>query len=222
MYTDKNHHLARLLYGQNVAIIGGGEFVSPRAHEANIVVRVNDKWQPADRIDGLYSSMPQPPERIDRLKFLAIKEHTDRDSKVAWFDFALRHKVDVHSYFHERFRAPNPLGPEMEWSNVFNHEIQTMPLTGIVAARHLTLFPIKSLYITGMDFYLDEGVVPYMRHSHLLWPQVEWLHHLVQTDHRVTVDAKLDSILKDEFKFESIQKVTRGPFTYVIRGGRAA
>lgn len=120
-------------------------------------------------------------------------------------------QVIASPYYAEASMRANPYGYDAQWSNTLCRELQTLPLTGIIAIAHLLTLPISSLLLTGFDFYsISSGVLPVMRDSHYIPPQVEWLRRILRTDTRVTADRSLTELLAHDIVYLPIQQGSTG------------
>jgi len=177
-------------FDKSVAIVGGAdEWESEDADRCDIVAQVNSHWlRHLGRCDLLYTRQWLPCACVPSPR-VYLDVHGPAPDRL-WLLRKLRF-LDFNIY-----NKPGPHGPDLAWCNVFCRELNTMPLTGIMAIRHLTLQPIRSLYITGFTFYAENGKIPERRDSHDLRPQVEWLQNLLRTDLRVSVDETLKKLLE--------------------------
>ncbi len=98
----------------------------------------------------------------------------------------------------------------------FEMALGTRPYTGTCAIMDLLSYPIKILYITGLDFYyskyysqyreISKGQLKHTRNSniHNAKPQLNYLRHISLLDDRIVLDGFLNKIL-----FEDYEKVYR-------------
>ena len=84
--------------------------------------------------------------------------------------------------------------------NKFKNSLNTRPYTGTCAIWDMLKFPIKLLYITGIDFYntpyysqyrrIKKSKLNYLRNNsiHSAYPQMEYLLYKSLTDNRIILD----------------------------------
>lgn len=198
----KNDRALRgLLENKSVALVGNAASCEVDAANArDVVVRINlANPDPKLRFDAIYcagySTMPR--NLLSSLSFACVDISSPDDESV-------RHSSEkmalCYEYSTERFLAPCPYGPVNEWANILSNEIETKPFTGIAACCHLLSLPIKSLLMTGFNFYqIEPGVFPDERDAHKVMPQIAWLREKYLTDSRLVVDPALEQILSYDF-----------------------
>ncbi len=98
----------------------------------------------------------------------------------------------------------------------FESALGTRPYTGTCAIMDLLCYPIKYLYITGLDFYysryygqyreISKGQLKHTRNSniHNAKPQLAYLKHISLLDDRIILDSFLNKIV-----FEDYERVLR-------------
>ena len=106
--------------------------------------------------------------------------------------------------------------------------LHTRPYTGTCAITDLLNYPIKYLYITGVDFYLTKYYEEYRKIRknnlkniqnntiHKNGPQIEYLKNLSLTDSRIILDNFLDVHLY-KYYYEVIQKFKKYKQTYMFQ-----
>lgn len=184
--------LCDYLYNKSVSIVGNASDANMiAAHQRDVVVGVNSL---NFNYHGMFwgstvTNFPLKPQQFLVYNRLCIvPEALERCSGVIQIP-----------YTSEMYMGLNPRAPEEEWLNAFSHSLGTNPLTGILAIAYLLRFPIKELFITGFTFYKDgNGVIPYQRDSHLIWPQLSWLRFLSQVDYRISMDKITSDIVMGE------------------------
>lgn len=201
------NYLRTYLYNARVLLVGGADF-DPSEYEKedhDVWVRVNNHYlEQGGRCDVLYTGgceeldLSEAPQVVIECRPLP-DELVQRD----WIKFLVETlnrkylRYDTHLY-----QETNPFGPEHEWLNNLHRELDTMPLTGMIAVAHLLSMPIKELELAGFDFYQRGGVLPSRRDSHGIYPQVEWLAEQCVKDKRLIVDERLGNTLQ---KFLSLK-----------------
>lgn len=193
---NKENKLRELLYGKSIALIGGAPSIDfDAANQAEFVVWANNHWmrQESPRVDGIYSCCQIPPDipiRSPEFVCYDIKGPQRRqwESKLAGGLLSV-------PYVNDRFAGVNPYDPIHEWLNTFGWELMTKPFTGTIALKHLTSMPIKSLLVTGFDFYESGGIIPWKKHNHWLEPQLLYFLQTYKADQRVEFDERLLGVL---------------------------
>lgn len=190
------------LQGKTVCVIGGYDAISAEmAEAADVVVRINQHWRrQGGRIDGMYMATCDPftpPAKPPIFMAYRITGVYMRQYQL----YCIEHGVIQVPFQNELYAGVSPLGPEYEWTNVLNKRIGAKPFTGMLAIAHLLSFPVKAVYVTGMDFYqkcqgfetletLDGGTIR-KRDAHVLDPQMAWLKQLAAEDARLYIDRDL-------------------------------
>jgi len=126
-------------------------------------------------------------------------------------------KPDILNYIQQyRFSMPFRIFNEKKYYQL-ESLLQTRPYTGTCAIADLLSFPIKYLYITGLDFYMTKYYNEYRKIKknnlkniqnntiHKNGPQIDYLRNLSLTDDRIILDKFLDSHLYQEY-YEVISK----------------
>lgn len=194
-HLETENFLRSYLYKAKVLLVGGGPFNPEEFIDEgyDVWVRINNHYLiQGGRVDVLYTSGAQDPE--EGLEHsIVVNCHPVEPTQEAspWESVGMRYlRYDTQLY-----QGANPYGPEHEWLNKLHRELDTMPLTGMIAVAHLLSMPIAELELTGFDFYQRMGIQPHHRDSHLLYPQIEWLGEQCAKDKRILVDEKLGSVV---------------------------
>ena len=100
------------------------------------------------------------------------------------------------------------------------NSLQTRPFTGVCAIVELLSYPIKYLYISGLDFYYTKYYNSYRRISnqqqknnqnnyiHKSKPQINLLKHLSLFDDRIILDSFLDKLLYKKY-YETTERLLK-------------
>jgi hypothetical protein len=128
---------------------------------------------------------------------------------------------DILNYVYKyKFELPLKVMNDMKFKK-FENLLGTRPYTGTCAIMDLLSYPIKYLYITGLDFYHTKYYNEYRRISkdglkhtknspiHQAKPQLDYLKHISFFDNRIILDSYLDKIIYHDY-----YKVTKNLFTY--------
>lgn len=193
-----------IVTGKDIALIGGAKNANEeRALQAEIVARCNLYVHDGQRCDMAFLAGNGPDTKPRGLKWLCVNAGSPKcmEAIQKWDRSDLREFAFINMVF----RGADPFGPEHEWLNMFGHQLGSMPLCGILAARLLTLCPIKSLYVTGFDFYIDDhdnahdirGKKLWQRGPHELSNQLDWLVSLEEFDRRVTLDRRVHEVKRE-------------------------
>lgn len=207
--------LERDCFDESIAIVGGAsQWNRQQAEQCDIVVRCNDTWiKQGGRVDAVYvGGTCSPPEQTVPGVHWVIASGAIATLEQ-WSKFT------DNGYCHDLIpwrsplsALPSSVGVHNHWVSALVRTLRSVPLTGVLALRHLTLMPIKSVFVTGMDLYRREWenltpavVKPEMLHfPHSLPASVNWLRRLEQTDQRVQLDQPLrDAMSLWEEKFST-------------------
>ncbi len=118
---------------------------------------------------------------------------------------------DILNYVHRyKFELPLKVMNDMKFKK-FEQSLGTRPYTGTCAIMDLLSYPIKYLYITGLDFYHTKYINTYrkiskegLRHTknspiHQAQPQLEYLRNISFFDNRIILDGFLDKLVYHEY-----------------------
>lgn len=197
----------------SVAIVGGcDDFERDKIEHWDFghVIRINNHVaRQGGRRDTIFTCGMEPPDFGGGwVRWMIVPFEFSRAAEYS--EYARMQEPDeiaVAGWEQKRFRKPEPLSGWYAHMNRFNHTIGTMPLTGIAAINYFVHLPVRSIFITGMTLYLDDGHEirrtadgreQRWRDSHWIDPQVRWLKHLLTIDPRVTVDERLGELLAQE------------------------
>ena len=124
-----------------------------------------------------------------------------------------------HRIFHDdilnyvlkyKFDLPLKVMNDMKFRN-FEKMLGTRPYTGTCAIMDLLSYPIKYLYITGLDFYQTKYYSEYRRSTkeslkhaknspiHQAKPQLDYLKNISLFDNRIILDNYLDNLLYNDY-----------------------
>ena len=118
---------------------------------------------------------------------------------------------DIANYVYKyKFDIPLKVMDDLKFRN-FEKLLGTRPYTGTCAIMDLLSYPIRYLYITGLDFYHSKYYNEYrimskssQRHTkhntiHKAKPQLEYLKNLSLIDDRIILDSFLDKLLYNDY-----------------------
>jgi hypothetical protein len=130
-------------------------------------------------------------------------------------------KQDILNYVNRyKFELPFKAMDDIKFNN-FEKYLQTRPYTGTCAIMDLLSYPIKHLYITGLDFYQTKYYSEYRQISkealrstrssiiHEAGPQLDYLKHISLIDNRIILDNFLDKLLYGDY-----YKVVKNLYSY--------
>ena len=207
---------ADLLWDKSVTIVGGREIDEEercKVESYDLIVRINNHWErngPNNntgrypRTNILYwcgaPFFKAPLNELRRAGFRFACMHSGGRSHMlaSWMKEL---GIPYITYDHEKLTckagAHKVLEPKDKWFETWKRKYDLHPLTGVIAIRHISLFPVRELYVTGMDFY---GVKKYEEKwgGHVIGPHKDYLRDLAQLDDRV----KYSDILKGALSYE--------------------
>ena len=118
---------------------------------------------------------------------------------------------DILNYIYKyKFELPLKVMNDLKFRN-FEKSLGTRPYTGTCAIMDLLSYPIKYLYITGLDFYqtkyyseyrrISKGTLKYNKNNiiHQCNPQIDYLKNISLFDNRVILDNFLDKLLYHDY-----------------------
>lgn len=197
--TRQKSDYEKFVQGKTVAIIGGGKTIDQEAaDQADIVVRINNHWlTQKGRCDVVYSAMAENPRGIVNapdLKFF----FADRRGRA--YSNLLMAGLEQKGITTDTYQTVQREGahPNEKWLQLLLRTFQCKPFTGVLAMAHVATLGAKSVFLTGMDFYDNDGV-PKSRHSHDVLSNIK----IVQTFGRagkffsIYGDWKLREIIRD-------------------------
>lgn len=181
------------LCGANITIVGGGDIDKSIFSGSNICAinghykrqGINPDFQFADDINEL----------VEFANFYAISSRNYNE----FTKWSKKQKLipTLILWSTEMSRKTSPIGLYNEWLHQFCHELQTRPLTGIIAVKFFDLLPVREIRITGFDFYSSGSSVPKYRDSHKIDPQLKWLAKKCRNDSRFKPDSQLIGLFKE-------------------------
>lgn len=135
------------------------------------------------------------------------------------FEIDLFQKDILHYIQRSKFEIPFRCISLKNYKQLEN-SLQTRPFTGICAIVEMLSYPIKYLYISGLDFYYTKYYQSYRRISkqqqknnqnnyiHKSKPQINLLRHLSLFDDRIILDTFLDQLLYKKY-YETIERLLK-------------
>ena len=137
-------------------------------------------------------------------------------------------KQDILNYIRKyNFEIPFKTFDDNKF-NIFEKYLGTRPYTGTCAIYDLLSYPIKYLYISGLDFYhskyykeyreMTKGQQKYSRDSqiHQAKPQLNYLKNISLFDNRIILDSFLDTLLYSNYYnfYKELKKLEDNIFNY--------
>ena len=121
-------------------------------------------------------------------------------------------RQDILNYIYKyKFEIPFKVMDDNKYRK-FENYLGTRPYTGTCAIMEMLSYPIKYLYITGLDFYqtkyyneyrhIKKGQLKNTRNNtiHNYKPQLEYLKEMAFYDHRIILDSFLEEIIFHEYQ----------------------
>lgn len=220
---DKLFH--QYVNGKCIALVGPAESILNTnkgnvIDQFDIVVRLNKsipvptklKDDIGTRTDIVYNSLNTsdfPGE--NNLSTRLYKKH---GIKFVCSSYPFNHTIfhdDIMNYVYKyKFDLPLKVFNDKKFRSLEN-ALGTRPYTGTCAIVDLLSYPIKYLYITGLDFYHSKYYGEYRRMSkegqkyarnsniHKAKPQLEYLKNLSFYDNRIILDEFLDKLIYHDY-----------------------
>ena len=126
------------------------------------------------------------------------------------FNHRIFHDDILHYVMRYKFELPLKVMGDVKFRN-FEKQLGTRPYTGTCAIMDLLSYPIKYLYITGLDFYqtkyyseyrsMTKGGLKNTKNSpiHQAKPQLDYLKNLSLFENRIILDNYLDKLLYHDY-----------------------
>ena len=218
---------ANYITNKCIAIVGPAESIigTNKGHvidKFDLVVRLNKalplpqnlKNDIGSRTDIIYNSLNiQDYPGENNLSTRLYKKH---DVQFVCSSYPYNHSIfkqDIANYVNRyKFEIPFKIMNDKKFKN-FERYLGTRPYTGTCAIMELLSYPIKYLYITGLDFYQTKYYSEYrraskeqIRHSrnsvvHQCMPQLDYLKNISLFDNRIILDNFLDNLLYQDYYF---------------------
>lgn len=200
-----NHSIAyNYLDGKNLCLVGGARYADeiPAAFfRRYVVMQVNH--HPKRRTHQpchWWVTRPNAFLSIDELKVFAAPMIVSTPINKQWFlpmnEYAFSLGAAFIPWVDGQYTKANPYHYSLEWCNAFHNQLDTMPFVGVLALQMALRFPVRSIFLTGFDFYAEHrkdktGSIE----SHGLKPQMKWMKEIWNQDFRVRYDRTLMRIL---------------------------
>ena len=218
---------AHYITNKCIAIVGPAESIigTNKGHvidKFDLVVRLNKalplppnlKNDIGTRTDIIYNSLNvQDFPGENNLSTRLYKKH---DVQFVCSSYPYSHSIfkqDIANYVNRyKFEIPFKTMNDKKFRN-FERYLGTRPYTGTCAIMELLSYPIKYLYITGLDFYQTKYYSEYrrasneqLRHSrnsvvHQCMPQLDYLKNISLFDNRIILDNFLDNLLYQDYYY---------------------
>lgn len=199
--------LGDFVHSKRVCLIGGadGTINARYMHHADVVARVNLHYQrQGGKTDIIFAGPGLLPSDTINAKFLI--HPGNNGAAYAWHDAAKKCGANAIRYMPIQTLGVSAYGCDHDWLNAFMKELGSLPLTGILATKLLSMLPLKELRITGMDLYAKDGVLPYQVGSHRLFTQADWLRKQTELDARIILDDRLKEVSSLDFPRETVEE----------------
>ncbi len=224
-FNEYNKLYSEFLNGKTIALIGPAQSIigTEKGHiidKFDLVVRLNKsiplpsslKNDIGSRTDIVYNSLNTsdfPGE--NKLSPSLYKKY---GVKFVCSSYPFNHKIfhdDIANYVYKyKFELPFKVMDDIKFRN-FERSLGTRPYTGTCAIMDLLSYPIKYLYISGLDFYQTKYYNEYRRTTkeslkytknnpiHQAKPQLEYLKHISFFDNRIILDTFLDKLVYHDY-----------------------
>jgi hypothetical protein len=224
-FKEYNNLYSQFISGKCIALVGPAQSIigtekGSVIDKFDLVVRLNKsiplpsslKNDIGSRTDIVYNSLnisDFPGE--NKLSPQLYKKY---GVKFVCSSYPFNHKIfhdDIANYVYKyKFELPFKVIDDLKFRN-FERHLGTRPYTGTCAIMDLLSYPIKYLYITGLDFYQTKYYNEYRRSSkeslrytknnpiHQAKPQLDYLKHISFFDNRIILDTFLDKLLYHDY-----------------------
>ncbi len=141
------------MYGKRIAIVGGAEYDQAELEGFDLVARTNNHWErQGGQFDMLYHCGGYAPVLQPGVQYIAYPSWASKRRDVE--REALHNDVRLLPY-DETGKDPADWWFRNLWCRLRCFHPVGVPLTGFAGAAHLLSQPIKELYLTGMDLYVE-------------------------------------------------------------------
>ena len=186
------------LRGKTVAIIGGATW-ERRAEEADVVIRINQHvLRQGGRVDVIYDAMAKDPSAFFTSGVIGAVRWFVAMRSGAFYSEATMARLQAHG------TRTMSLGTEVtrrepeedsfligeQWFQRELRRYRTLPFTGITALLHVLHSEVRSVLVTGMTFYAEQGTVPAKMGMHDVEINRQIVRDALQCDIRLRVDEQ--------------------------------
>ena len=220
-FTEYNKLFYKFVEGKSIALVGPAQSIlgtnkGSIIDKFDLTVRLNKsiplpsniKEDIGTRSDIIYNSLNTsdfPGENN-----LNPKLYKKYGVKFVCTSYPFNHNIfhdDILNYVYKyKFELPLKVMNDIKYKN-FESSLGTRPYTGTCAIMDLLSYPIKYLYITGLDFYqtkyyseyrkISKDTLKYNKNNiiHQCKPQMDYLKNVSLFDNRIILDSFLDKLL---------------------------
>jgi hypothetical protein len=220
-FTEYNKLFYKYVEGKSIALVGPAQSIIGSGKGSiidkfDLVVRLNKsiplplniKDDIGTKTDIIYNSLntsDYPGENN-----LSPKLYKKYGVKFVCSSYPFNHNIfhnDIVNYIYKyKLELPLKVMNDIKFKN-FENSLGTRPYTGTCAIMDLLSYPIKYLYITGLDFYQTKYYSEYRKISksslkntkngviHQCKPQIDYLKNISLFDNRIILDTFLDKLL---------------------------
>ena len=224
-FSEYNKLFYKYVEGKTIALVGPAQSIIGTGKgdiidKFDLVVRLNKsiplpsniKNDIGSKSDIIYNSLNTsdfPGENNLNPKF-----YKKYGVKFVCTSYPFNHNIfhdDILNYVYKyKFELPLKVMNDLKFKN-FEKSLGTRPYTGTCAIMDLLSYPIKYLYITGLDFYqtkyyseyrrISKGTLKYNKNNmiHQCNPQIDYLKNISLFDNRVILDSFLDKLLYHDY-----------------------
>lgn len=200
-----NNHYKEIIKNNSVLIIGGASnFVIPEK-DYPVVISCNkagDRLNP--QLHGhahwrvLYHNCDKD-VGIECLKFSNYCCYNlTGECSVYVKEYCKQNNIELVPMVHQRFKDKNPFGQEHEWLQVVMQTFGFYPFTGIIALLDVlcNCSCEQEVYVTGMDLFRKQDVLPARVGKHFLSQNVAMLKYLKAGFDNLVFDSQLELALE--------------------------
>ena len=224
-FNEYNKLFYKYVEGKTIALVGPAQSIlgtnkGSIIDKFDLVVRLNKSIPlPSNIRDDIGSKSDIIYNSLNTTDFpgennLNPKLYKKYGVKFVCTSYPFNHNVfhdDILNYVYKyKFELPLKVMSDLKFKN-FEKSLGTRPYTGTCAIMDLLSYPIKYLYITGLDFYQTKYYSEYRRISkgtlkhnknnmiHQCKPQIDYLKNISLFDNRIILDTFLDKLLYHDY-----------------------
>lgn len=188
--------------------MGGADSPEINEDHYDLVVRINNHWlRQRGRCEILYHTVKSPHISIMDLAHdeqfqpaFAILNVVDNAAEIGLIPRPTRLQferwcsqqepvVQTGAFVQAQYGDCNPYDYSLDWLPQLHQKIGAVLFTGLIGVAHLVRYPVESLMVAGMDFYIGNSTDANRKEGlHHVGGNMGFLTQLMEEDPRVFVD----------------------------------
>lgn len=200
--------------GREVVVVGGADkAITLDIRHADIVVRINNHWlRQGGGCDVLYHTIKSPHISIEDLwadkefapSFFMMNAVDDAfeigliktPTRMKAINWCSENNVETGSFVQNMYGDCNPYDYTLDWLPQLHQKYNAVLFTGLIAVAHMARYPVSTLTVTGMNFYIDSDTNPDRNQGlHNVRGNIQFLRDLEAQDSRVFLDPAIHAAI---------------------------